>query len=99
MNKELSESEFLAKQAKDAKEAMSNAASEFGAKVGESVNIAGWTREFPWASLAIATVAGFVSASAVVPSKRQQTLKRLREIEEALTSSRRSAAVEAEDGK
>ena len=44
----------------------------------------------PWTTLATAAVAGFVAAAAVVPSKEQQTLKRLRKIEEALNPKRQT---------
>ena len=48
-----------------------------------------WMRAAPWTTLAAAAVTGFVAAAAAVPSKEQQALKRLREIEKALNSNGR----------
>ena len=48
-----------------------------------------WMRAAPWTTLAAAAVTGFVAAAATVPSKEQQALKRLREIEKALNANGR----------
>ena len=42
----------------------------------------------PWTTLAAAAVGGFVAAAVAVPSREEQTLKRLKKIEEALTPRR-----------
>jgi hypothetical protein len=39
----------------------------------------------PWTTLGVAAVAGFAAAALTIPSKEEQTLKRLKKIEEALT--------------
>ena len=43
-----------------------------------------WMKVRPWTSLAGAVVAGFAAAAVVVPSKEQQALRRLAEIEKML---------------
>ena len=43
-----------------------------------------WMQVHPWTTLAGALVAGFAAASVMVPSKEQQALRRLAEIEKAL---------------
>jgi hypothetical protein len=55
-----------------------------GRDLGQSVNVAGWTREYPWLTLGASTVAGFVATALVVPSKEEQALRRLAKIERAL---------------
>ena len=43
-----------------------------------------WMQVHPWMTLASSAVAGFVATAAVVPSKEQQALNRLRKLEESL---------------
>jgi hypothetical protein len=78
------EAAFLAQQAADAKAAITQTLSSIGTDLGQTVNIAGWTREYPWLTLGASTIAGFVATAIVVPSKEQQALKRLAKIERAL---------------
>lgn len=75
---------FLKEQAANAKAAIKQALGDFGKGLGHGVDPRAWTQEYPWISLGAAAVAGFVAASALVPSKEQQALKRLARIEKAL---------------
>ena len=84
----LSESEYLEKQATAAKEAISATLSNIKGRLGETVDVRLWTRQHPWLMLASAAVAGFASASTLVPSKEQQALRKLAAIEEALREPR-----------
>lgn len=43
-----------------------------------------WAKEYPWITVGAAAVAGFVAATALVPSKEEQALKKLAAIERAL---------------
>ena len=78
------EAAFLAQQAADAKAAMTRALSEIGTSLGQSVNVAGLTRQYPWVTLGASAVAGFVASAMIVPSKEDQALKKLAKIERAL---------------
>jgi hypothetical protein len=78
------EAAFLAQQAADAKAALTRTLSELGTGLGQSVNLAGWTRQYPWMTLGASAVAGFVASAALVPSKEDQALKKLAKIERAL---------------
>ena len=78
------EAAFLAQQAADAKAAISRTLSEIGTGLGQSVNISGWTRQYPWITLGASTIAGFVATAAIVPSKEDQALRKLAKIERAL---------------
>lgn len=78
------EAAFLAQQAADAKAAIARTLSELGNGLGQAVNVAGLTRQFPWATLGASAVAGFVATAMLVPSKEDQALKRLAKIERAL---------------
>lgn len=55
-----------------------------GRDLGQAVNVAGWTRQYPWLTLGASTVAGFVATAMVVPSKEEQALRKLAKIERAL---------------
>jgi hypothetical protein len=81
---ELSESEFLAQQAQAAKDAMAKAWSEITSGLGKSADPRQWAKAHPWLTMASATVAGFVAASTLMPSKEEQALKKLAAIERAL---------------
>ena len=84
----LSESEFLTKQAADAKAAIGAVVNDLKRDLAQGVDPRAWMQVAPWTTLAAAAVGGFVAAAAVVPSKEQQTLRRLRKIEEALKPKR-----------
>ena len=46
-----------------------------------------WGREHPWLTIAASTVGGFAAAAALIPSKEEQTLARLRRLREAMEPS------------
>jgi hypothetical protein len=79
-----SESEFLVRQQREASEAISKTVARLKDDLGKSADPRLWTKEYPWATLAVAAVGGFMAASLAVPSKEQQALKRLARIEQAL---------------
>ena len=85
----LSESEYVTRQAADAKAAISRVISEIQRELGHSVDPRAWVQTHTWATLGAAAVAGF-AAGASVPSKKQRTLKRLARIEAALNEKDRS---------
>ena len=78
------EAAFLRKQEQDAKEAISRVLGVMTTDLKAGADPRAWTREYPWLSLGAATVAGFVAACAMVPTKEQSALKKLAEIERAL---------------
>ena len=78
------ESDFLTKQAEDARQAIGAVAAEIGRSLGKGVDPRLWAQHYPWATVAAAAAAGFVAAVATVPSKEDQALKRLAKIEKAL---------------
>ena len=87
-----SESEFLARQAEEAKNAIGNVIDRLKDDLAKSADPRLWTKEYPWASVAAALVGGFVAASLTVPSKEQQALKRLERIERALHPEREACS-------
>ena len=89
-----SESEFLARQAAEARESISRVVSDLKRDLAQGADPRAWMQAAPWTTLATAAVAGFVAAAAVVPSKEQQALKRLREIEKALNSNGRHREID-----
>jgi hypothetical protein len=88
---ELTEAQFLAAQAEQAKAAMLKTVAELKSRLAEGANPAQWTRDYPWISLGVGAVAGFVAASTLIPSKEEQALRRLARIEAALNVHREPA--------
>jgi hypothetical protein len=80
----LAESAYLQQQAEAARQALSRTAQELASKLSSSVDPRELTKDHPWLSLAAAAVGGFTAAAVAVPSRQQQALKRLKEMEEAL---------------
>jgi hypothetical protein len=96
----LSESEYLEQQAAAAKEAIAKTLADIKGRLGETVDVRLWARQHPWLTLASAAVAGFATASTLVPSKEQQALRKLASIEEALREPRHEEKhKESENGK
>jgi hypothetical protein len=78
------ESEYLAQQAQAAQAAMSQAWNELKTKLGQGVDPKAWAKQHPWIAIGGAAVAGFAATAALVPSKEQQALRKLAELERAL---------------
>jgi hypothetical protein len=92
----VSETEFLARQADAAKAAISTVTDEITRDVARTVDPRGWVQAAPWTTLAAAVLVGFAGTALVVPSKEEQTLRRLRKIEKALRT--REARSHRRDG-
>jgi len=90
-DKSLSEAMYLKEQSANAKAAIKNALTDFGKGLGHGVDPRAWTQEYPWMSVGAAAILGFVAASAVIPSKEEQALKRLARIEKALHPEKQEA--------
>jgi hypothetical protein len=82
--RETTESEYLAQQSRAAQAALQQAWSEFKANLGHGVDPKAWAKQHPWIALGGAAVAGFAATAALVPSKEQQALRKLAELERAL---------------
>jgi hypothetical protein len=81
---EIGESAFLTRQAADAKRAISRVVDDLKNELSTSVDPRAWMQVHPWTTMGAAAVAGFLAAAVAIPSKEQQALKRLAEIEKAL---------------
>ncbi len=80
----MAESDYLAQQAQAAREALSRTAQELLNKVSHGVDPRELAKDHPWLTLAAAAAGGFAAAAIAVPSKEQQALKRLAEMERAV---------------
>ena len=78
------EAGYLTNQANEAAAALSQALAALKQDLVKGVDPKVLAKQYPWAAVGAAAVAGFVTASAVVPSKEQQALKKLERIERAL---------------
>lgn len=80
----VSESAYLQNQVDDASAAISNAVAALKADLAGGVDPRAWAHAHPWVAVGAAAVAGFAAASALIPSKEEQALKKLERIERAL---------------
>jgi hypothetical protein len=78
------EAGYLADQVSEASAAIGQAFAALKADLAKGVDPTTLARQYPWATVGAAAVAGFLAASAVVPSKEEQALKKLERIERAL---------------
>jgi hypothetical protein len=85
----VSESDFLTRQAADARAAIARVSDEIKQDLARGADPRAWVQAAPWTTLATAAVAGFLAAAASVPSKEQQALRRLQRMEKALEESDR----------
>ncbi len=69
--KKLDEAEFLAREVADAKAALADTVAEIKSSAFESMDLRAWARQYPWAALGVAAVAGF--AAATILSKKSST--------------------------
>ena len=81
---EPTESEYLAQQAQAAQAALRLAWDEFKGKLEHGVDPKAWAKQHPWIAIGGAAVAGFAATAALVPSKEEQALRKLAELERAL---------------
>lgn len=79
--------DYLTQQASEASAAISAAFGALADDLKKGVDPQAWAKRYPWAAVGAAAVAGFFAASAAVPSKEQQALKKLERIERALRPS------------
>jgi hypothetical protein len=84
LHPETSEADFLTLQQEHAKAAIGRAVSELKDALAQGVDPRPWMKNYPWATLGVSAVAGFVAASMLIPSKEQQALNKLAAIEKAL---------------
>ena len=79
-----SEKEFLNRQAEEAVTAMRVSLREFQHKLKHGLSLETAAKDHPWWTVAAGAVAGFATAMAVVPTKRESELKELAELQRAL---------------
>jgi hypothetical protein len=80
----LTESAYLEREVERAKAAMARALDDAKKDLLHGLDPRAWTSAHPWYALTGAAVAGFLAASALTPSKREQALKRIAELNKAL---------------
>jgi hypothetical protein len=92
LHPESSEADFLTLQQEHAKAAIGRVVGEMKTALAEGANPVEWAKQYPWATLGASAVAGFVAATMLIPSREQQALKKLAEIERALNPEPRRRA-------
>ena len=97
LHPESSEADFLLLQQEHAKAAIGRVVNELNGALAEGADPRLWAKQYPWATLGVSAVAGFVAASMLVPSREQQALKKLAEIERALNPEPRRRAEREHD--
>jgi hypothetical protein len=94
---ESSEADFLTLQQEHAKAAIGRVMSDLKGALAEGADPRAWMQQYPWATMGVAAVAGFVATTMLVPSREQQALKKLAEIERALNPEPRRKAERERD--
>ena len=84
LHPEASEADFLTLQQEHAMAAIGRVVSDLKGALAEGADPRAWMQQYPWATLGVSAVAGFVATTMLVPSREQQALKKLAEIERAL---------------
>jgi hypothetical protein len=97
LHPESSEADFLTLQQEHARAAIGRVVSEIKGALAEGADPRTWVHQYPWATLGATAVAGFVAATMLIPSREQQALKKLAEIERALNPPPRSKAERERD--
>ena len=97
LHPESSEADYLTLQQEHAKAAIGRVVGELKQALAEGANPAQWMQQYPWATLGVSAVAGFVATTMLVPSREQQALKKLAEIEKALNPQPRRRAERERD--
>ncbi len=82
----MSEARFLEQQRDLARDAIARTWDQITGGLEQGVNPVEWTREYPFAAMGAAVIAGFIGACSLVPSKQQQALKKLSALERALSA-------------
>ena len=67
----LSETEYLAREAQEAKAAFHATLDQMRASLKDAADVRAWARRYPWATLGVAAVAGFVAAKTVLPNRHR----------------------------
>jgi hypothetical protein len=97
LHPESSEADYLTLQQEHAKAAIGRVVGEMKTALAEGANPVEWAKQYPWATLGASAVAGFVAATMLIPSREQQALKKLAEIERALNPEPRRRAERERD--
>ena len=97
LHPESSEADFLTLQQEHAKAAIARAMNDLKSALAEGADPRAWMQQYPWATMGAAAVAGFVATTMLVPSREQQALKKLAEIERALNPEPRRRAERERD--
>lgn len=83
----MSEADFLAKEATDARKAISAVTHEIFGGVGSAVDPRPIFGKHPWLALSSVAVAGFVGGAMLTPSKQDAAIKKLETLSKALRAS------------
>ena len=97
LHPESSEADFLTLQQEHAKAAIGRAVTELKEALAQGADPRQWAKQYPWATLGVSALAGFAATAVLVPSREQQALKKLAEIERALNPEPRRRAERERD--
>jgi hypothetical protein len=96
-----SEAEYLAREADDARGAISHTLDQMRASLKDAGDVRAWARTYPWTTLGAAAAAGFLVASALVPKRDRREKEDAALLERILTDEQIAARLRelaAEDG-
>lgn len=80
----MSESEVLANEQADAKQAMFSALDDLKSDLLQAADLRLWAKQHPWATLGVAAVAGFAVAAALTPRRGETVGERMGTLADSL---------------
>jgi hypothetical protein len=87
----LTDAEFLAQQANDAKAALAAAFAELKQSAKNVGDVTLWTQRYPWMATGAAAVAGFVASYTLVPGSRAEAKEQWEHIKAAVGASKQGS--------
>ena len=83
--KPLSEAEFVAQQAADAKAAMAAAWGDLTGALKNTGDLTLWAKRYPWLTTGAAAVAGFVASYTLIPTSKKEAAEKWEHLKSAVT--------------
>src|SRR5688500_11675083 len=71
VDKKVTEADYITRQADEARAAVTAIIGDMKKALAQGADVKEWTRQYPWVVAGAATVAGFVTAMVVTPSKEE----------------------------
>lgn len=92
----LSESEFLAREAEDAKRAVRHTLDDLKHSLATTADVRQWTKKYPWIAAGTAIAAGVAAGYVLTPRDRDEAREMWEKLKEKLTAAQAEVPAEAQ---